>query len=141
MEWFTNLLPALNNLPWWVVALLIFFGMLLTKGFTVLQWWSGSRFEERKYDDAKEEKEHSALVDELRNRIEKLETDFRDALTELKQAKDDHVKCQLEQERMRGEMNVMKERLDRIMAHEQRNVKQVETLKEAVKEIDPTAKV
>lgn len=140
MEWFTNIASSLSGLPWWAVLIVVLLSVALTKGVdAVLKIWR-AKLEERQYEDAHEKPAQDALVAALNDRIEKLErvvdkqSDKLDATTRA------HANCEVEQEKLRGELNVtrgelnvMKEKVAALERHERVNQEQVKVLAEELK--------
>lgn len=139
MEWFTDIASHLSGLPWWAVLIVILSSIACTKGVDALLKYLGFSFEVRKYDNAQKKIERDALVEELKSRIEKLEQNsdkqsekLDEAYRKLDIATEAHSKCEVEQEKLRGELNVMKEKVARLEDHDKANKKQVEAVKEEI---------
>jgi chromosome segregation ATPase len=137
MEWITNI--ASYGLPWWAVFIVILLTWLSTKGVDAWIKFRKTRLEERQYEDVQVREVHTALEAELRKQIEELRTDFRAVLEELKQARADHVDCKLEQERLRGHVALLQEKVARLEGHDKRGEEHIKSLRDAVKQIDPEA--
>ena len=133
MEWFTDIASSLSGLPWWAVLIVVLLSVALTKGVDALLKIWRAKLDERQYDDAHEKPAQDALVAELKGRIEKLEglvdkqSDKLDATTRA------HANCEVEQERLRGELNVMKEKVAALERHDRVNQEQVKVLAEELK--------
>lgn len=137
MEWISGV--NLAGLPWWAVFVIALLTFAATKGIDALIRWRKNRMEERQYDDGQAKAWGEALIEELRNRIEKLEGIVEKQNGKLDTATAAHAKCEVEQERLRGELNVMKEKVARLESHDQKNAEHVAGFKEALKQIDPEA--
>jgi hypothetical protein len=149
MDWFTSIAGSLSGLPWWAVLLVVLLSVLATKGVDgFLKVW-GFGFERQKYQDAREDKEHDALVDELKDRIVKLESaidSIQKSFSEermtaarlLAEEKAAHTKCQLEQESLRGDVRVMQEQIKGLLRHDQVNKDGLNELKAKVAVVEAT---
>jgi predicted nuclease with TOPRIM domain len=122
------------GLPWFATAAIILLTVLSTKGVDALLKWRKSILEERQYVDGHQQLVHDALVEELKTRIEKLESIVDKTSEKLERATVAHVKCEIEQERLRGELNVMKLKVERLENHDKRNTEHVEGLKNVLVE-------
>ena len=152
MDWFTGLLPTLSGLPWYAAAGIIVLSILATKCVDgVLKLWRFG-FDREQYFNALEQKEHDALVDELKDRIDEMAKEIAEIKREsrdermtygklLAEEKAAHSKCQIEQEQLRGDLRVQAEKLnlmqvqiDRLMSHEKTNAEHARKLAAIVKE-------
>jgi chromosome segregation ATPase len=130
MEWFTSIASSLSGLPWWAVLLVVLLSIGFTKGVEALLRVWGVQFDWKKYSDAQHKVKEDALVEELKKRIDKLETIVTKAGEELKTATAAHLKCEIEQERLRGELNVMKVKVEALERHDAANKEHTEQLKQ-----------
>lgn len=137
MEWIGNL-PS-YGLPWWAVFVLMLLTWLSKYGIDSWVRYRKAELEERQYDDGETKAGYQALVTELKNRIEKLEGIVDRQSTKLDAATEAHAKCEIEQERLRGELNVMKEKVAALERHDKANAQNVEQLKQAVQEVEKNA--
>ena len=146
MEWFTSLLPSLAGLPWYAVAAIVILSITATKGVDgLLKLWRFG-FEREKYQDDQENKEHDALVNELKKRIEELAKEIGEVKREAREdrlsssrlladEKAAHAKCQIDMAELRGEVRVMQEKIKRLEKHDAANEKHVEDLKAKLEEV------
>lgn len=132
MEWFTNIASSLSGLPWWAVLIVVLLSIACTKGVDALLRIWGARLEEKKYDDAHEQTGYDALVAELKSRIEKLEGLVDKQADKLDAATKAHANCEVEQAKLRGELDVMKEKVSRLETHDQANQENKKVLNHAV---------
>lgn len=95
--------------------------------------------EEREYDDAKIRRNQSALEKELRSQVEELKSAFKTVLEELHETRNEHVNCKIEQEKLRGQIGILEEKVARLEGHDKRGEQHLQGLKEAIKQIDPVA--
>lgn len=136
MEWFTSIASSLSGLPWWAVLLVVLLSVALTKGVeAVLRVW-GFQFDWKKYTDAQRKVKEDALVAELKLRIDKLEAAITRANEKLDTATAAHLKCEIEQERLRGELNVMKEKVSALERHDRANKEQVAMTQEDIRKLE-----
>jgi chromosome segregation ATPase len=136
MEWFTHIASSLSGLPWWAVLVVVLLSVALTKGVDALLKIWRAKLEERQYDDIHEKPAQDALVAELKGRIEKLEGLVDKQSDKLDAATKAHANCEIEQEKLRGELNVMKVKVAALERHDQANKEHVKVVEEAVKAIE-----
>jgi hypothetical protein len=154
MDTVSDITTSLTGMPWYAAAFLILLSVLCTKGVDALLKLQRSRFEEQQYEDSEVKSAREALVQELKQRIEKLEQAISNMQAAyqaerisnssmLAEERAAHAKCQLDREQLRGDLRVQHERLntiqlqlDRLLKHDERNEENVKGLKEAVKHLD-----
>lgn len=148
MDGLTDILPHIAGLPWVATFIVIVLTLLLNKGVDKLIGWRKASFEERQYEDGQTKEGYRALIEELKNRIVKLETDFREVIGELKDSRAAHSKCEVQQAELRGKletqserMNAMQLKLEALERHEKVQVEHTKVINEAIKQIDPTAEL
>jgi len=135
----TDIMPSLTGLPWPAVFGIVLLTVLLTRGpgaFTTV--WNFF-FDREKYRDGRHKQEQDVVVTILEKRIAKLEEDFKEAISELKQTRSQHVNCEIEQERLRGQINVLTEKVARLEGHDKANADQIKGNIAAIVKIDPSA--
>jgi len=154
MEWFTQIAGSLSGLPWWAVLIVVVLSVAATKGVDGLLRVLGFGFEREKYRDTKKKAEKDALVEELKDRIDKLEQ----ALTDMQQSHNEerstaakalaaeqaaHARCRIEQEQLRGDLRVQAEKLntmqvqiDRLFSHDKANREHAANLDAKIKEAE-----
>ena len=137
MDGLSDILPHITNMPWVATLAVILSTILCTKGIDALLKWRRDCREERQYDDLQVQGAHNALEAELRKQIESLRSDFNEVLEELRQAKKEHFDCKIEQERLRGQVAVLQEKVARLEVHDKRGEDHIKGLRQAVKQIDP----
>ena len=130
MEWFTSIASSLSGLPWWAVLLVVLLSIGFTKGVDAILKLMNFGMDKQKYEDAKHQIEEDALVAELKNRIDKLESIVEKTSAKLDVATAAHTKCEIEQERLRGDLNVMKEKVAALERHDVANKEHTEKLKQ-----------
>jgi predicted nucleic acid-binding Zn-ribbon protein len=129
MEWFTNIASSLSGLPWWAILLVVLLSIACTKGIEALLRVWGFQLDWKKYTDAQQKVRDDALVEELKKRIDKLESIVDTQTNKLDIATAAHTKCEIEQERLRGDLNVMKEKVAMLERHDATNKEHTEQLK------------
>lgn len=146
MDALTSIATAASGLPWWAAFVVAMATLAVTKGIDAAIRWRRSRLDERQYIDGETKAGYQALIEELKNRIDKLELAVGSALGELKDARLAHAKCEVEQAALKGKlevqaerMNTMQEKLDALVRHEKVQFTHVENIKQRIKEIDPNA--
>jgi predicted S18 family serine protease len=139
VEWFTQIAGSLAGLPWWAVLIVVILSVGATKGVDGLIKLLRFGFEREQYQDAQQDKEHDALVDTLKERIDKLESTLTTIQDEFRQERlaaanllaaeqKAHAKCQIETESLKGDIRVMKLQIEVLMRHEKRNTESIEKL-------------
>jgi chromosome segregation ATPase len=146
-EWLTQIFTAASGLPWWAMFVVILVTIACTKGIDAALKWKKAQFDERQYDGTEAREAREALVEELKDRIAKLETLCEQNSKMLHEANTAHAKCEVQQEALRGEIRVQAEQikrmefqLARLWKHDEANQKHVEQLQETVQQIDTTGK-
>ena len=133
------MLPSLSGLPWYAAAAIIVLSVLCTKGIDALLKLRKSKLEERQYEDGQAKAAQDALVAELKEQVKELKADMSGMLSELKDVRTAHTKCEVQQAELRGELNVMKEKVARLESHDEANRQNKAVLKDALKKVDPDA--
>jgi hypothetical protein len=139
MDWLNGI--SLTGIPWWAVFILMLLTFLATKGVDgVLKIWTFI-FDREKYYDLQKKVGEDALVSELREQVKTLRTDMALILTELKDTRSAHGKCEIEQAKMQGKldaqaerMNAMQIQIDQLLRHEKVNVENAVKLAKIVKD-------
>jgi predicted ribosome quality control (RQC) complex YloA/Tae2 family protein len=146
-EWLTQIFTAASGLPWWAMFVVILVTIACTKGIDAALKWKKAQFDERQYDGTEAREAREALVTELKDRIEKLETLCQQNAKDLTDSHAAHAKCEIQQAELKGEIRVQDEKIkrmelqiERLEKHEKVNEKHVEVLADAVKQIDGTGK-
>jgi chromosome segregation ATPase len=121
MEWFGSIATSLIGLPWWAVFTIIAGSIGCTKGVDALLRIRSNRLEERMYEDEHEKARYEAVIEVLEARIEKLEGIVDKQSVKLEAASEALRKCEIEHERSRGELNVMKVKVDALERHDKQN--------------------
>jgi predicted nuclease with TOPRIM domain len=141
MEWFTTITPSLSGLPWWAVFVVVLVTIGLTKGVPALLKYLGFGFEREKYRDGLRKAERDALVEELRKRVDKLESLVDKTTGELNKAREAHSKCEIEQAKLQGKLDAQSERMNHmqtqinsLMKHDIANAQNTKHLAAIVKE-------
>lgn len=134
MEWLSDYGFTLAGLPWWagfVIALLTF---TATKGIdAVLKLWK-AKLEERQYEDGLTKEGYQALIADLKEQVKELKVNVQTVLAELKEVRAAHINCEIGHAELRGELNVMKEKVSKLERHEEKNVEHQKKLAQIVKE-------
>lgn len=125
----------------WIVAITGGVSTLLTlactKGVDALLKMRKAKQEEsmedKKYEDGQEalafqeaRAAYDRLLKEVEARVIALETALTNVSAELKETRKEHVACQVEQERLRGEIRVLQVQVDRLKDHDVRTQQQIE---------------
>src|SRR5687767_12078524 len=97
MEGLSDLLPHISGLPWVATFVLILLTLFCSKGIDAAIRWRRNTLELRQYMDGKTKEGYVALIEELKNRIIKLESDIGDVLGELRESRAAHTRCEVEQ--------------------------------------------
>ena len=142
MEWLDQIKNL--SLPWYATVPIVVLTIICTKGITAYLAYRKSLLEERQYDDGQTKAGYEALIAELKNRVDKLEGLVDKQAMKLDAATAAHAKCEVncaelrgELNVTRGELNVMKEKVSRLEAHDKANKENVEKLKAVVIEETP----
>lgn len=120
------------GLPWPATLVVVIVTVFATK---VVDGWLKIRkasFDEEQYRDGKTEEGYKALITELKQRIDKLETIVAKQSDKLDAAQAAHRKCEVEQAELKGKIEVMQEKWARLEAHDKKNSEHIEQLKKAV---------
>lgn len=154
MEWITHITAAMLKLPWPAAVMVILALWAAREGVPALLKLLGFGFEREKYKDAQKAKEHDALVDELKDRIEKLEEllasiqhDQREERVASAKALASevaaHAQCQIQQEALKGDLRVQAERIKTLEVkievlerHDRAGKEHLESLSEALKQVE-----
>lgn len=135
MEWFTSVAGSLSGLPWGAVLVVILVSIACTKGVDALiKVWKARR-EDRQYDHAHEKTGYDALVEELKNRIEKLEGVVEKQSDKLDAATKAHADCEVKHALLSGQVEVMKQKIARLEDHDAANKKQKQVWDTAIEKI------
>lgn len=126
-------------------------GVLCTKGVDALLKLRKAKqeelMEEKKYEDSQEAvafQQATAAYDKLlanfEARVNTLELALKEVGEELKQSRKEHVACQVEQERLRGELKALQVHVDRLWSHDKANKEHVASLETAIKQVESGGK-
>jgi predicted secreted protein len=103
---------------------------------------------ERKQEDVVAAEAYALFKDAMTARVAALEKTLEIVTEKLEKSREAEKKCEIAMAELKGDFKLMAERLDRLMSHDNANKEQIEqsrreaaVIKEAVKEIDPTAKL
>lgn len=119
MDWLPNI--SLAGVPWWAAFALMLLTFIATKGVDgVLKIWTFI-FDREKYYDLQKKSGEDALRKAHEDRIAALESSHSSLSGKLEQSQADHLKCQIEQERLRGQVNVLNEKVARLEGHDKAN--------------------
>ncbi len=131
MDWLPNI--RLDGVPWWAAFALMLLTFLATKGVDgVLKIWMFI-FDREKYFDTQKKSGEDALRKAHEDRIAALENSHLALTGKLEKTEAEHVKCQIEQERLRGQVNVLNEKVERLEGHDKNNIENTKKLAEIVK--------
>lgn len=143
MEWLTNIGISAAGMPWWAVFILLMVIGAAREIIPKLLLWRGANLAERQYEDSEARLAREALVEGMQSQINELRAGVAATLSELREVRLQHGKCEIEQERLRGVVNVMQLQIDRLMSHDTANKEQLkawtDATKTAVRKIDPEA--
>lgn len=118
-------------------------GVLLTKGVDAIVRLRKSKtdnnMEVAKHEDAQAKEAYAAamvahekLNSQFESRVKALEDSLKSTLQELKQTRDEHTKCQVEQEKLRGDLKALQVHVDRLWSHDKANKDNLDGLKKTL---------
>jgi len=138
-DWLTSIGITAAGMPWWATIALLLLAAISRELIPKLLLWKNANLQERQYDDGQVKAGYEALVAELKSRVEKLEGLVEKTNNKLDASQAAHANCQVEQEKLRGEMNVMKVEIERLKNHDEANLQNKAVLRDALKKVDPNA--
>ncbi|HEX7768141.1 MAG TPA: hypothetical protein VF443_15615 [Nitrospira sp.] len=142
MEWLADYGFSLSGIPWWAAFALAIATFFATKGIDAALKWRKANQEERQYEDGETKEGYKALIAELKEQVKELKGTHATILAELKEVRAAHINCEIGQAELRGDLNVMKEKIAALERHEAATKQQVELNKQKAAELEaklPTA--
>ncbi len=139
MDWITNIVTSGASLPWPAVVGLLLFCGIIREAIPAALKVMGFSFEREKYKDAEAKAARDALVEDLKKQINGLCDEVNQLSKKLEISNTAHSKCEIEQEKIRGDLRVMQVQIDALMRHDKANADNTKKLAEIIK--DETGKV
>lgn len=137
MDWPPNI--NLSGVPWWAAFALMLLTFVATKGVDAILRVRKAKLEERQYEFGETKEGYQALIAELKEQVKELKGNVATVLAELREVRAAHINCEVGQAELRGEMNVMKEKLAALERHDRNNADHVKGVNAAIAKIDPSA--
>lgn len=120
------------GLPWPVTAAVVALVLWWTKGVQAHLLIRKQNMEERQYGDTQNKEREEALVQELRDQIKDLKTSHAAVLVELREVRTNHAKCEIQHAELKGKLEVLEVKLNRLESHDKANKEQLDVLKEGL---------
>ncbi len=133
-DWITNIGISAAGLPWWAVLLLMLLAGAAREAIPAALKWRGFDFDREKYKDGEAREAREALVHELEKQVKDLYGEVVELSKKHESATAAHAKCEIEQERIRGDLRVMQVQIDALMRHDKANADNTKKLAAIVQE-------
>jgi chromosome segregation ATPase len=133
MEWLTQIATA--KLPWGATVALFIIALLCSKGVDGITKLWRVRLDEKKQDDGVAAEAYALFKEAMTSRVSALEKALDSVGSKLEQSRAAHAKCEVETEKVKGDLRVMQEKLNRLIAHDENHKQHIEKLAEDVQKV------
>ena len=131
-DWITDI-PK-DGLPSWAWISLMALCGLAREAIPAALKWRGFNFDREKYKDGEAKEAREALVKELEKQVKSLCEEVTELSKKHETATTAHAKCEIEQEKIRGDLRVMQVQIDALMRHDKANLENTKKLAEIIKD-------